>query len=216
MLLAASMLGATVMPHAIYLHSSLARDHLHAPSTSVPRILRATRIDVVLALVLAGSVNIAMLLLAAANLAGKEGTDTIEGAHAAITGTLGPVVGVLFAIGLLASGLASTSVGAYAGAEIMSGLLKVRVSLLTRRVVTLLPAIVLLMTGISPTWLLVVSQVVLSFGIPFAMIPLVRLTRDRELLGEHRNAVTTQVLAWVVAGVIVALNVTLLYLTLAG
>ncbi len=81
-------------------------------------------------------------------------------------------------------------------------LLKVRVSLLTRRVVTLLPAILLLMTGISPTWLLVVSQVVLSFGIPFAMIPLVKLTRDRELLGEHRNALTTQVLAWVVAGVI--------------
>ncbi|MFD7023678.1 Nramp family divalent metal transporter [Promicromonospora sukumoe] len=215
-LLAASMLGATVMPHAIYLHSSLARDHLHAPSTSVPRILRATRVDVVLALVLAGSVNIAMLLLAAANLAGREGTDTIEGAHAAIAGTLGPVVGVLFAVGLLASGLASTSVGAYAGAEIMSGLLKVRVSLLTRRLVTLLPAIVLLMTGISPTWLLVVSQVVLSFGIPFAMIPLVRLTRDRELLGEHRNALTTQVVAWVVAGVIVALNVTLLWLTFTG
>ncbi|MFE7506100.1 Nramp family divalent metal transporter [Promicromonospora sp. NPDC057488] len=215
-LLAASMLGATVMPHAIYLHSSLARDHLHAPSTSVPRILRATRVDVILALILAGSVNIAMLLLAAANLAGREGTDTIEGAHAAIAGTLGPVVGVLFAVGLLASGLASTSVGAYAGAEIMSGLLKVRVSLLTRRVVTLLPAIVLLMTGISPTWLLVVSQVVLSFGIPFAMIPLVKLTRDRELLGEHRNALTTQVLAWVVAGVIVALNVTLLWLTFTG
>jgi manganese transport protein len=215
-LLAASMLGATVMPHAIYLHSSLARDHLQAPSTSVSRILRATRVDVVLALILAGSVNIAMLLLAAANLAGREGTDTIEGAHAAIAGTLGPVVGVLFAVGLLASGLASTSVGAYAGAEIMSGLLKVRVSLLTRRVVTLLPAILLLMTGISPTWLLVVSQVVLSFGIPFAMIPLVKLTRDRELLGEHRNALTTQVLAWVVAGVIVALNVTLLWLTFTG
>lgn len=215
-LLAASMLGATVMPHAIYLHSSLARDHLHAPSTSVPRILRATRVDVILALILAGSVNIAMLLLAAANLAGREGTDTIEGAHAAIAGTLGPVVGVLFAVGLLASGLASTSVGAYAGAEIMSGLLKVRVSLLTRRVVTLLPAILLLMTGISPTWLLVVSQVVLSFGIPFAMIPLVKLTRDRELLGEHRNALTTQVLAWAVAGVIVALNVTLLWLTFTG
>ena len=215
-LLAASMLGATVMPHAIYLHSSLARDHGYTPSTPVSRVLRATRIDVVLALVLAGSVNIAMLLLAAANLPGRAGTDTIEGAHAAISGALGPVVGVLFAVGLLASGLASTSVGAYAGAEIMSGLLRVRVSLLTRRLVTLLPAIVLLMTGISPTWLLVVSQVVLSFGIPFAMIPLVRLTRDRALLGEHRNAITTQVVAWVVAGVIVALNVTLLWLTFVG
>ncbi|MFI6428388.1 Nramp family divalent metal transporter [Promicromonospora sp. NPDC050880] len=224
-LLAASMLGATVMPHAIYLHSALARDHLHpalaggdvrTATTAVPRVIRATRIDVVLALVLAGSVNIAMLVLAAANLPGRAGTDTIEGAHAAIAGTLGPVVGVLFAVGLLASGLASTSVGAYAGAEIMAGLLHIRVPLLTRRLVTLLPAIALLMTGISPTWLLVVSQVVLSFGIPFAMIPLVRLTRDRELLGEHRNAVTTQVLAWTVAGVIVALNVTLLYLTFAA
>lgn len=215
-LLAASMLGATVMPHAIYLHSSLARDHLNAPATSVSRVLRATRVDVVLALLLAGSVNIAMLLLAAANLAGREGTDTIEGAHAAITGTLGPVVGVLFAVGLLASGLASTSVGAYAGAEIMAGLLKVRVPLLTRRLVTLLPAIVLLATGISPTWLLVVSQVVLSFGIPFAMIPLVRVTRDRELLGEHRNGAITQAVAWVIAGVIVALNVTLLWLTFSG
>ncbi|WP_276313778.1 Nramp family divalent metal transporter [Antribacter gilvus] len=221
-LLAASMLGATVMPHAIYLHSSLARDRHHpeeGPEPGKPRVrqlLRATRYDVVLALLLAGGVNIGMLLLAAANLGGTAGTDSIEGAYAAIAGSLGPVIAVLFAVGLLASGLASTSVGAYAGAEIMAGLLKVRVPLLTRRLVTLIPAIVLLTTGLSPTWLLVVSQVVLSFGIPFAMIPLVVLTRDRALLGEHRNAATTQAVAWVVAAVIVALNVTLLWLTLTG
>ncbi|MFE6971402.1 Nramp family divalent metal transporter [Isoptericola sp. NPDC057653] len=239
-LLAASMLGATVMPHAIYLHSSLARDrvrhdarvqrqHLLAagvadgddepapPSTAtVRRLLTATRWDVVAALVLAGGVNIAMLLLAAANLPGRTGTDSIEGAHAAIESSLGPAVAVLFGVGLLASGLASTSVGAYAGAEIMSGLLRVRVSLLARRLVTLVPAIVLLATGVSPTWLLVVSQVVLSFGIPFAMVPLVRITRDAGLLGGFRNGVLTQVAAWAVAAVIVALNIALLWLTFTG
>jgi manganese transport protein len=247
-LLAASMLGATVMPHAIYLHSSLARDRVrhdarvqrrHAlaagpdgeaegvpagddavPARPTPaaarRLLVATRWDVVAALVLAGGVNIAMLLLAAANLPGRSGTDSIEGAHAAISSSLGPAVAVLFAVGLLASGLASTSVGAYAGAEIMSGLLRVRVSLLTRRLVTLVPAILLLATGVSPTWLLVVSQVVLSFGIPFAMIPLVRITRDAGLLGGFRNGLATQVAAWAVAAVIVTLNVTLLWLTFTG
>ncbi|GAA1858750.1 Nramp family divalent metal transporter [Myceligenerans crystallogenes] len=245
LLLAASMLGATVMPHAIYLHSSLARDrHVRpgrgtlagdavpagagsddavsddaaaapGPGVSTERLLRATRLDVVLALLLAGGVNIGMLLLAAANLSGREGTDTIEGAHAAIADTLGGGVAVLFAIGLLASGLASTSVGAYAGAEIMAGLLRVRISLLVRRLVTLIPAVILLATGISPTLLLVLSQVVLSFGIPFAMIPLVVLTRDRALLGRFRNRVATQATAWLVAAVIVTLNVTLLYLTLA-
>lgn len=240
-LLAASMLGATVMPHAIYLHSSLARDRVrhdarvqrrHAlaagapdvagvpddapvvPSpTTVRRLLTATRWDVVAALVLAGSVNIAMLLLAAANLPGRAGTDTIEGAHAAISSSLGPAVAVLFGVGLLASGLASTSVGAYAGAEIMAGLLHVRVSLIARRMVTLIPAIVLLATGVSPTWLLVVSQVVLSFGIPFAMIPLVRITREEGLLGRFRNGPATQLAAWAVAAVIVTLNVALLWLT---
>ena len=237
LLLAASMLGATVMPHAIYLHSSLARDRHRplgpmsdtagGPASSTDgseeavrartvRLLRATRLDVVLALVLAGGVNIGMLLLAAANLPGRAGTDTIEGAYAAIGDVLGGGIAVLFAIGLLFSGLASTSVGAYAGAEIMAGLLKVRVSLLVRRLVTLVPAVILLATGLSPTWLLVLSQVVLSFGIPFAMIPLVRLTRDRRLLGEFRNGVATQVVAWLVAVIIVALNVTLLYLTFAG
>lgn len=228
-LLAASMLGATVMPHAIYLHSSLARDRhrttapaaagtpgYEADQAVTRRLLRGTRLDVVLALIIAGTVNIAMLLLAAANLPGRAGTDSIEGAHAAITDVLGPVVGVLFAVGLLASGLASTSVGAYAGAEIMQGLLHVRISLLWRRAVTLIPAIVLLATGISPTWLLVMSQVVLSFGIPFAMIPLVRLTRDRTLMGAQRNGTATQVAGWLVAAVIVALNVALLWLTFAG
>jgi len=217
-LIATSMLGATVMPHAIYLHSSLARDRHgsgHSPA-GLRRLLVATRWDVALALLLAGTVNLAMLLLAASTLAGRTGVDSIEGAHAAIEDTLGPVVGIAFAVALLVSGLASTSVGSYAGAEIMQGLLKVRVPLLTRRLVTLVPALVLLATDLSPTWLLVLSQVVLSFGIPFALVPLVRVTSDRALMGEHRNGTATRVVAWGVALAIVALNVALLALTLSG
>src|SRR5690606_21756742 len=148
-LLAASIMGATVMPHAIYAHSSLTRDRFGQVPEGADRrrVLRATRIDVTVALAIAGTVNLAILLLAAATLPGVAGTDTIEGAHAAIGAALGPVVATLFAVGLLASGLASTSVGAYAGAEVMQGLLRVRVPLLVRRLVTLVPALLLLVVG---------------------------------------------------------------------
>lgn len=217
-LLAASMLGATVMPHAIYLHSALARDRHgsgHDPARR-RQLLIATRWDVLLALFVAGTVNIAMLLIAAANLPGRTGTDTIEGARDVIVTTIGPAVGVAFTVGLLASGLASTSVGAYAGAEIMQGLLRVRIPLLTRRIVTLIPALVLLATEVPPTWLLVISQVVLSFGIPFALVPLVRLTSDPGLMGTDRNGAALRTGAWIVAAVIIALNVALLVLTLTS
>ena len=221
-LLAASMLGATVMPHAIYLHSSLARDrHGHTPEEveggRAPRIrhlLRATKLDVALALVVAGGVNIAMLLLAAASLPGIDGTDTIEGAAAAITEHVGPAVGLLFAIGLLVSGLASTSVGAYAGSEIMAGLLHVRVPLIARRVITILPALLLLGFGIDPTWALVISQVVLSFGIPFALVPLITLTGSEALMGEFKNGRALRYVALGVVLAIVALNLWLIYSTL--
>ncbi|TFF04419.1 Nramp family divalent metal transporter [Cellulosimicrobium funkei] len=217
-LLAASMLGATVMPHVIYLHSSLARDRHGRSRTDheTSYLLRATRWDVVIALVVAGGVNIAMLLLAATNLPGQDGTDTIGGAYAAIAGALGPVVAVLFAVGLLASGLASTSVGAYAGAEIMHGLLRVQIPLVVRRLVTLTPALLLLTTDLSPTSMLVISQVVLSFGIPFALIPLVVVTRDARVMGARRNGVVLHLAACAIAMVIVVLNVTLLTLTLFG
>ncbi|AGW40583.1 transport protein [Leifsonia xyli subsp. cynodontis DSM 46306] len=217
-LLAASMLGATVMPHAIYLHSALARDR-HGATDDPGRIrtlLSATRLDVVLALIVAGAVNIAMLLLAAASLPGVPGTDTIEGAHAAITAALGPAIGVIFGIGLLASGLASTSVGSYAGATIMSGLLTVRVPLLARRVVTLIPAVVLLALGVDPTRALVLSQVVLSLGIPFAMIPLLRLTGSRALMGDRADALWVRAAGGVVAALVVLLNLALVVLTLLG
>ncbi|NED41739.1 Nramp family divalent metal transporter [Amycolatopsis sp. SID8362] len=216
-LIAAAMLGATVMPHAVYLHSGLVRDRHGLPDvTTRRRLLRATRADVGLAMLLAGAVNLGMLLLAATNLQGQEGVDSIEGAHTAVAGALGPGIALLFAIGLLASGLASTSVGAYAGAMIMQGLLHKRVPLVLRRLVTLTPAIVVLALGADPSAALVVSQVVLSFGIPFALVPLIRLTADRTLMGEDANHRLTTVAACVIAAIIIALNLVLIYLTFRG
>ncbi|MEN4396737.1 Nramp family divalent metal transporter [Mycolicibacterium senegalense] len=218
LLLATAMLGATVMPHAVYLHSGLARDrHGHLqPGAVRRRLLRITRYDVGLAMLLAGAVNLAMLLVAATNLQGHDNTDSIEGAHAAVRDTLGPTVALLFAIGLLASGLASTSVGAYAGAMIMQGLLRRSYPLLLRRLVTLIPALVILAIGVDPSRALVLSQVVLSFGIPLALIPLVRLTSKASLMGDDVNHKVTTALGWGVAGLISVLNVVLIYLTVTG
>ncbi|MDN6298744.1 MAG: Nramp family divalent metal transporter [Arthrobacter sp.] len=217
-LLAAGMLGATVMPHAIYLHSSLARDRHGEGHTEsgIRRLLHANRWDVVLALIVAGSVNIAMLLLAASSLRGVEGTDTIQGAHGTIVEALGPVIGVIFGVGLLASGLASTSVGCYAGSAIMSGLLQRRIPLLARRVVTLIPALAILTVGVDPTWALVLSQVFLSIGIPFALVPLVRYTGMRSVMGRFINGLGTQVFAWAITVAIIALNLLLISLTVTG
>lgn len=215
-LIAASMLGATVMPHAIYLHSTLVNDRFRAPNRNLKFLLKATRHDVVWALIVAGAVNIGLLLLAASTLGGVKGTDTIEGAHAAITHALGPVVGAIFAVGLLASGLASTSVGAYAGSEIMNGLLHVRVPLLARRLVTLVPAILILWLYPNPSWALVISQVALSFGIPFAIIPLTHYTHQSDIMGEYKDSRIVQIAMVVICVVIVVLNLALVALTLAG
>ena len=219
-LLAASILGATIMPHAIYAHSALARDRFadpqHPNPPSIRTLLTATRWDVTIAMIVAGSVNLAILLLAAANLAGVEGTDSLEGAHAALAANLGPVIATLFAVGLLASGLASTSVGAYAGAEIMQGLLHVRLPLLARRLITLIPALAILALNIDPTLALVLSQVVLSFGIPFALIPLVALTAQRRTLGAYANRPVTTALGVLFSVLLIALNAVLLWLVLTG
>ncbi len=217
-LLATAMLGATVMPHAVYLHSGLARDRHGHPEPGPQRnwLLRVTRIDVGLAMFVAGAVNLSMLLIAATNLQGRDNTDSIEGAHAAVRDTLGPTVALFFAIGLLASGLASTSVGAYAGAMIMQGLLRRSYPLLLRRLVTLIPALAILAVGVDPSRALVISQVVLSFGIPFALIPLIRLTSDRAVMGDDTNHRVTTALGWIVAALISLLNVVLIYLTVTG
>jgi manganese transport protein len=225
-LLAASILGATIMPHAIYAHSALARDRFATGTTGtgdaatrgipIARLLRATRWDVSIAMLIAGTVNLCILLLAAANLAGVPGTDSLEGAYAALEQGIGPLVATLFAVGLLASGLASTSVGAYAGAEIMHGLLHVRVPLLARRLITLVPALVILGIGVDPTLALVLSQVVLSFGIPFALIPLVALTARRDLLGAFRNRWATTAAGVAASVFLIVLNGVLLWLVLGG
>ena len=217
-LVAASMLGATVMPHAIYLHSSLVNDrHGKVQSDQEKRrLLAASRIDVLWALLIAGAVNIALLLLAASALTGQPDTDTIEGAHAAITAALGPGIGVVFAIGLLASGLASTSVGAYAGSEIMKGLLHVRVPVVVRRAVTIIPALAILWWGAEPTWALVISQVILSFGIPLAIIPLAYYTRTTAVMGSFADGRVLRIISTVFAGLIVCLNLALVVLTLTG
>ncbi|GCA99878.1 MULTISPECIES: Nramp family divalent metal transporter [Mycolicibacterium] len=218
LLLATAILGATVMPHVVYLHSGLARDRHGKPETGAPlrHMLRVTRFDVGLAMVVAGAVNLSMLLVAATHLQGVEGTDTIAGAHAAVGHALGPAVALCFAVGLLASGLASSSVGAYAGAMIMQGLLNRSYPLLLRRAVTVIPALVVLAIGLDPTRALVISQVVLSFGIPFALIPLVRLTSNRAVMGENINHRIVTTLGWAVAVLISVLNVMLIYLTVRG
>jgi manganese transport protein len=203
------------MPHAVYLHSGLARDrHGHPdPGPDRRRLLRITRLDVGLAMVVAGAVNVAMLLVAALNMRSRGDVSSIEAAYAAVHDTVSPLIATLFAIGLLASGLASASVGAYAGAMIMQGLLHRSVPMLLRRLVTLAPALVILALGFNPTRTLVLSQVVLSFGIPFALLPLVRLTSDRALMGVDTNHRVTTAAGWVIGTLISLLNVVLIYLT---
>ena len=216
-LLAAGMVGATVMPHAIYAHSSLARDRhggaAHFATESVKgKLLRATRWDVGAALTLAGGVNLAMLLLAATGLRGVAGTDTLTGAADAMSGRLGPAVGVIFGIGLLASGLASTAVGGYASSAIMGGLLHVRIPVLVRRIVAIVPALAILGAGVDPTFAVVLSQVVLSLGIPLALVPLVWLTCSPTTMGAFVNGAVLRVTAVGVTVAIAALNVLLLVL----
>jgi manganese transport protein len=217
-LLAAAILGATVMPHAVYLHSGLARDRHGHPDAGPPRrwLLRVTRWDVGLAMMVAGAVNAAMLLVAALNMAGRGGTGSIDGAYAAVRDTVNPLIAVFFAVGLLISGLASASVGAYAGAMIMQGLLYRSVPMLLRRVVTLMPAILILASGFEPTRALVLSQVVLSFGIPFALFPLVRLTSSRAVMGADANHRVGSLAQEAPNGPDSLLNVVLIYLMVSG
>jgi manganese transport protein len=217
LVLATGILGATVMPHAIYLHSALVTSTVKAETIGQRRrALKAQRADVLAAMGLAGLVNASMLLVAAALFAGSalSGTDTLEGAHAGFGTALDGSAALLFALALLASGFASASVGTYAGQVIMEGFLRRRIPLFARRALTLFPALLILGLGVDPTGALVVSQVVLSFGIPFALIPLLLLTRRRDLMGELVNERRTTVVAALVAGVIITLNGVLLVLLL--
>ncbi len=212
-LLAAGILGATVMPHVIYLHSALTQHRVTATTPRERRVLlRFQRVDVVIAMGLAGLVNLAMLVIAAELFFGTDipNTDTIEGVHAGLQGTLGTTAALAFALALLASGFASSGVGTYAGQIVMQGFLRRQIPLLLRRAITMAPALIVLALGLDPTRALILSQVVLSFGIPFALVPLILLTRRADIMGELVNRRATTGLAAVIAAVIIALNLFLL------
>jgi manganese transport protein len=213
LVLATGILGATVMPHAIYLHSALVSSSITATTINQRRrALKAQRFDVTAAMSLAGLVNAAMLLVAAAVFAGSAlgGTDTLLEAHTGLGAALDGSAALLFALALLASGFASASVGTYAGQVIMQGFLRRRIPLFARRALTMFPALTILALGAEPTGALVISQVVLSFGIPFALIPLLLLTRRPDIMGELVNERRTTALAALVAAVIIGLNAVLL------
>jgi manganese transport protein len=215
-LLAAAMLGATIMPHVVYLHSALARDrHGKLPAARVRHYLRATKIDVGVAMVLAGGVNIAMLLLAASALAAYGTVESFHDIYTALGAGTGPIVAVLFAVGLLMSGLTSTSVASQAGSVIMQGLLQKKINVFIRRSITLVPALIVLLVGYDPTKALLLSQVGLSFGVPFALIPLAMITSSKRIMGEQVNSIAVTGTIWMIAGLVSLLNLVLLWLMIA-
>lgn len=214
-LLAVAMLGATVMPHVVYLHSALSRDRFAGRThKSIPELLRVTKLDIAVALTFAGVVNISMLLYAAAALHGQP-SDGLEQIHASIGAVSGSIVATLFAIGLLVSGFASTAVGSQAGATIMAGLYNKKLSLFVRRIITIMPAIIFLVIGLKPTAMLLISQAALSFGIPFALIPLLMLTARRDVMGEHVNDRWLSLVAVAIVALCVVLNLTLVVMMIA-
>ncbi len=216
--LAVGIIGATVMPHVIYLHSALTNGRMPCRNDRERgRVLRFERLDVIIALGLAGLVNMAMLAVAAKlfHTPALSGLRSIPEAHAQFGHLVGGGAALAFAVALLASGASSSSVGTYAGQVVMAGFINIRVPLLLRRAVTMIPAIVVLAVGVSPTSALVLSQVVLSFGIPLALVPLVMVTCRRDVMGVHVNRRLTTILAWGCAGLISALNVFLIYQALA-
>jgi manganese transport protein len=215
-LLAVGILGATVMPHVVYLHSALTQRRIGGRNEEEKRkIQRFERIDVVIAMTIAGAVNISMLAIAAAVFFGL-GIDSIEEAYSSFDSELGGRAAALFGIALLASGFSSSSVGTMAGQVVMQGFINRRIPLFLRRAITLAPALVILGIGVDPSRSLVISQVVLSFGIPFALIPLVIFTSRRTLMGSLANTRLTAAAAWAVASLIICLNLFLLYETFLG
>src|SRR5919199_1996470 len=215
-LLAVGILGATVMPHVIYLHSALMQNRIQ-PETEeqARRLLRYTRIDVAIAMSIAGVINVAMLVMAASVFfkSGLVDVEKLETAHRTLKPILGGGSATLFALALLASGLSSSAVGTMAGQVVMQGFIRRRIPITVRRLVTMIPALIVVGLHVDPSRTLVISQVVLSFGIPFALIPLVVFTSRRDIMGALVNARTTTITAFVVAGLISALNVFLLVQT---
>jgi manganese transport protein len=215
-LLAVGILGATVMPHVIYLHSALTQSRIVPENDAEARkLMRYTRIDVMIAMALAGLINMAMLVMAASTFfqKGLHNVASLEGAHKTLQPILGAASAKLFALALLASGLSSSAIGTMAGQVVMQGFIQRKIPIIVRRVVTMAPAFIVIAIGLDPSRTLVISQVVLSFGIPFALIPLVLFTSRRDVMGALANHRLTTALASAVALVIVALNAFLLVQT---
>ena len=215
-LIAVGILGATVMPHVIYLHSALTQNRIVPRNVEeARRLLRYTRIDVVIAMTIAGLINMAMLVMAASVFfkSGLTNVDSIEGAHRTLIPVLGGAASAIFGISLLASGLSSSTVGTLAGQVIMQGFVRRQIPIWLRRAITIVPALIVIRLHVDPTRTLVISQVVLSFGIPFALVPLVMFTSNRELMGGLVNRRATTVAAGAVASLIIVLNVFLLVQT---
>jgi len=219
-LLAVGILGATVMPHVIYLHSSLTQNRIRVTTPELQRkLFRFELIDVLIALTIAGAVNAAMLIMAAATFyyAGLSEVASIEDAYRTLEPLLGSASSVVFGISLLAAGLSSSTVGTMAGQVIMQGFLKRHIPLWLRRGLTIIPSLIVIGIGLDPTRTLVVSQVILSFGIPFALVPLVMFTQRRDIMGKTLvNRRLTTVVAWCVAALIIGLNFFLLWSTFVG
>jgi manganese transport protein len=214
-LLATGILGATVMPHAIYLHSALTQGRIVVRDpVQLRRLFRYELVDVLVAMGLASLINAAMLIMAASTFFrhGLTGVGTLEEAHRTLEPLLGRAASWVFAISLLASGLSSSSVGTMAGQVIMQGFLKKHIPIWIRRLVTMIPSLIVISIGLDPTRTLVISQVVLSFGLPFAIIPLVMFSSRKQVMGILVNRPATTVLSYITAILIVALNVYLLYL----
>ncbi len=212
-LLATGILGATVMPHVVYLHSALTQSRVVGRNSAErKRILSFEKIDVVIAMTLAGIVNMSMVVVAAGlfNAGGLTGIDSIEGAYEGLQQTVSNNAATIFGVALLASGLASTSVGTMAGQVVMQGFIRRRIPLTLRRAITLAPALIVLAIGLDPTRALVVSQVVLSFGIPFALIPLLIIARRPQVMGALVNPGWLTAFASAIAAMIIALNLFLL------
>ena len=216
--LAVGILGATVMPHVIFLHSSLTQNRIVVREPKqMRRLFQFEVIDVVVAMGVAGMINAAMLIMAASTFyhTGLTHIATIEDAHLTLEPLLGKASSWVFAISLLASGLSSSSVGTMAGQVIMQGFLHHSIPGWIRRTVTMAPSLLVIFLGFSPTRVLILSQVVLSFGLPFAVIPLIMFTRRRDLMGPLVNKRVTTLLASLAAAFIVVLNLYLLYQTFA-
>lgn len=217
--LAVGILGATVMPHVIYLHSALTQHRVPAENTAAKKkMLLFTKIEVLLALGVAGVINMAMLAAAAGAFFGKgvENAGDLTVAYQTLTPLLGPLAAGTFAIALLASGLSSSTVGTLSGQVIMQGFVNFRIPVWVRRAATMIPAFAIILAGADPTQALVLSQVVLSFGIPFALVPLLRFTASRRIMGEYANAAWVRVTGWSIAAVIIGLNFYLLGQTILG